>query len=104
MSQPPSVGPSTGARTTPRPKAAIDIERFSTGKLSSRMDCESGCNAPPPAPCKILASRITPSEGAAPQKNEAMVNRITQTSKNRLRPKRRANQFDVGRITAFATR
>ena len=25
-------------------------------------------------------------------------------SKNRLRPNRRANQFDAGRITAFATR
>ncbi len=68
------------------------------------MDCDSGCNAPPPAPCKMRASRITASDGAAPQKNDAMVKRITQVSRKRLRPKRRANQFDAGRMTAFATR
>ena len=82
----------------------MDMERFSMGKLSSRMDCESGCNAPPPAPCRTRASRITASDGAAPQKNEEMVKRMTQVSKKRLRPKRRANQFDAGRITALATR
>ena len=74
------------------------------GKLSSRIDCESGCNAPPPAPCMILASSIAPSEGAAPQKNEATVKMVTQMSRNRLRPQRRANQFEAGRITALATR
>src|ERR1035437_6816876 len=74
------------------------------GKLSSRIDCESGCSAPPPAPCITRASRITPSEGAAPQKNDATVKIVTQISRKRLRPKRRANQFDAGRITALATR
>ena len=82
----------------------MDIERFSMGKLSSRIDCESGCSAPPPAPCITLASRITPSEGAAPQKKEATVKMVTQISRNRLRPQRRANQFEAGKITAFATR
>ena len=80
------------------------MDRFAGGKLSSRIDCESGCNAPPPAPCKTRASRITPSEGAAPQKNEATVKMVTQMSRNRFRPNRRANQFDAGRITALATR
>jgi hypothetical protein len=50
------------------------------------------------------ASRITASDGAAPQKNEATVKMITQVSRNRFRPNRRANQFDAGRITALATR
>jgi len=80
------------------------MERFWTGKLSSRMDCESGCSAPPPAPWRTRARRMMPSEGAAPQKKEAMVNRVTQMSRKRLRPKRRANQLEAGRITALATR
>ena len=74
------------------------------GKLSSRMACERGCRAPPPAPCITLASRITPSEGAAPQKNEATVKMVTHMSRKRLRPQRRANQFEAGKITALATR
>jgi len=71
------------------------MERLETGKLSSRMDCDKGCNAPPPAPCRTLAARITVSEGAAPQKNEATVKMITQVSRKRLRPKRRANQLEA---------
>ena len=52
MSQPPRVGPNTGATTTPKPKAAMALPRFARGKLSRRMDWESGCNAPPPAPLR----------------------------------------------------
>ena len=47
---------------------------------------------------------MTPSEGAAPQKNEATVKMMTQMSRKRLRPKRRANQLEAGRMTALATR
>ncbi len=82
----------------------MDIERSARGKLSSSIACDKGCSAPPPAPCKTLASRMMPKEGAAPQKNEAMVKTITQKSRKRLRPKRRANQFEAGRMTALATR
>ena len=80
------------------------IERLAGGKLSSRMDCERGCSAPPPAPCRTRASRMTASEGAAPQKKDAMVKMTTQMSRKRLRPKRRANQLEAGRMTALATR
>ena len=104
MSQPPRVGPITGANTIPNPYAAMDMERFWMGKLSSSIDCERGCSAPPPAPCTTRASRITASEGAAPQKNEATVKMVTQMSRKRLRPKRRANQLEAGRMTALATR
>ena len=79
-------------------------DRFCTGKLSSRIDCDSGCSAPPPAPCNTRASRITASDGAAPQKNEAIVKVTTQNSRKFFRPKRRANQFAAGRMTALATR
>ena len=57
---------------------------FAGGKLSSRIDCESGCSAPPPAPCMTRASRMTPSEGAAPQKNDAMVKMMTQMMQEAL--------------------
>src|ERR1035441_10693685 len=79
------------------------MDRFSMGKLSSRMDCERGWSAPPPAPCRMRAMRMTPRDGAAPQKKEAMVKMTTQMSRKRLRPKRRANQLEAGRMTAVAT-
>ena len=47
---------------------------------------------------------MMPSEGAAPQKNDAMVKMMTQVSRKRLRPNRRANQLEAGRMTALATR
>jgi hypothetical protein len=50
------------------------------------------------------ASRMMPSDGAAPQKNEATVKIMMQMSRKRLRPKRRANQLEAGRMTALATR
>ncbi len=52
----------------------------------------------------MRASRMTASDGAAPQKNDATVKMETQVSRKRLRPKRRANQFEAGRMTALATR
>src|ERR1035441_9915290 len=82
----------------------MDMERLETGKLSSRMDCERGWSAPPPAPCMMRAKRMMPREGAAPQKKEATVKMVTQMSRKRLRPKRRANQLEAGRKTALATR
>ena len=82
----------------------MDLERSLSEKLSSKMDCDRGCNAPPPAPCMTRASRMTASEGAAPQKNDATVKMVTQVRRKRLRPKRRANQLEAGRITALATR
>src|ERR1017187_7428885 len=74
----------------------MDMERLETGKLSSRMDCERGWSAPPPAPCMMRAKRMMPREGAAPQKKEATVKMVTQMSRKRLRPKRRGSQVGAG--------
>ena len=42
--------------------------------------------------------------GAAPHANEATVKIATQDIRNRLRPNLSENQFDAGRMIAFATR
>jgi hypothetical protein len=104
VSQPPSVGPSTGATTTPRANTAMANPRFCGGKVSSRIDCESGCRAPPPAPCTARAIRIKARLVAAPQAKEETVKMTMQVMRNRLRPKRSENQELAGKIMALATR
>src|ERR1700688_3978109 len=76
--------------------------RFSGGKLSRRMDCDSVCSAPPPAPCRARATRMKPSVGAAPHANDDAVKMATQMMKKRLRPIRIENQFEAGSRTALA--
>ena len=104
VSQPPRVGPSTGATTTPKANTAMAMPRFWGGKLSSRIAWDSGCSAPPPAPCTMRAMSISAKDGAAPQKNEETVKIITQVTRKFLRPNLSANQLLAGRITALATR
>jgi hypothetical protein len=101
---PPRVGPITGATTTPSPNSAIAIPRRAGEKLSIRMDCESGCKAPPPAPWATRASSKNTRLGAAPHKKDDTVKMATHVIRKRLRPNLSANQLLVGRITAFATR
>src|ERR1700686_3997116 len=45
-----------------------------------------------------------PSEGASPQKKDAMVNPVTASNSRRLRPKRPASQPVIGKMIALATR
>ena len=68
------------------------------------MACDSGCSAPPPAPCTARASKIIPRLVAEPQANDETVKMTMQVMRKRLRPKRSANQELAGRITALATR
>ena len=74
VSQPPRVGPTTGATTMPRPNKAVAVPRWVGGKLSNRMAWESGCMAPPPKPCKIREITSIGMEVAIPQVSEANVN------------------------------
>ena len=104
MSQPPRVGPSTGATTTPKAKTAMAAPRLAGGNDSSRMAWEIGCSAPPPAPWMTRARSRKPSVGAAPQAKLATVKMATQDIRKRLRPKRSENQLLAGRMMAFATR
>jgi len=51
---------------------------FSFGKLSSKIACEIGWSAPPPAPWSARAARMNPSDGAIPQRNDATVKMMTE--------------------------
>src|ERR1700712_108817 len=82
----------------------IAMPRFLGGKLSSRMACERGWRAPPPAPCATRARSMTGSDHAAPQAKLEMVKMVTQDIRKRLRPNRSENQLEAGRTIAFATR
>ena len=80
------------------------IPRFSGGKLSNKIAWESGCKAPPPAPCSTRAMiRMLRSE-AMPQTNEEMVKMAMQVTRKRFLPKYLANQPLAGRKMALETR
>ena len=78
--------------------------RLAGGKLSIKIACEMGCNAPPPAPCTMEAKIRKDRFGAAPQAKEATVKMPTQTMRNRLRPNKAENHAVAGRMTAFEMR
>jgi hypothetical protein len=54
--------------------------RFSTGKLSSKIACETGCKPPPAAPCTTRATISITRLLAAPHHMDASVNRPTERS------------------------
>ena len=93
-----------GATTTPRPKTAMATPRLAGGKLSIRIACDSGCSAPPAAPCTTRAKISQESSVAAPQAAEANVKTTMQTIKNRFRPKKVLSQPVIGSTMALATR
>ena len=50
------------------------------------MDCEVERRAPPPIPCTMRQKMSVPSECDAPQKKLAIVKRMIEPTKYRLRP------------------
>ena len=60
--------------------------------MSSRMVCDSGTSAALNMPCSRRNNTICCSDCAAPHSMEARVKPMMQMRKNRLRPKRVANQ------------
>ena len=93
-----------GATTTPRPKTAMAVPRLATGKLSRRIAWESGCSAPPAAPCTTRATMSQESSLAAPHVAEAKVKMTMQAIKNRFRPKKLLSHPVIGNTMALATR
>jgi len=71
---------------------------FCGGKVSSKIDCESGCSAPPPAPCTARAIRIIARLVDDPQANDEIVKITMHVIRNLLRPKRSENQELAGKI------
>ena len=88
----------------PSAQKAIAWPRFSGGNDSIRMACDNGCRPPPHAPCITRQAMRKGRLGARPQKNDAMVNPLTENSSRRFRPKRPASQPVMGKIMALATR
>ena len=80
------------------------LPRSCGGKASSRTACDSGCSAPPVAPCMMRNKISVPSVGASPQRNDDTVKPTTDSISSRLRPKRVASQPVIGRMMALATR
>src|SRR5690242_10842787 len=93
-----------GATITPRPQNPMARPRSSGLNDSSRTACDSGCRAPPVAPWMMRQMTSEARLGAAPQKNDAMVNPAVDIISSRLRPNRDASQPVIGRMMALATR
>jgi hypothetical protein len=85
-------------------KTAMAIPRFAGGKLSIKTACEIGCNAPPAAPWITRAMIRKPRLPAIPHRADAIVNKVMQPMRNRLRPKTWPNQLVAGRMIAFESR
>jgi len=103
-SQPPSVGPTTGATTTATPNSAKPWPRFCGGKESARIDCATGTMPPPPRPWRIRKSRRVCRFQANPHSTELTVKSARQIRKKVLRPRFLARKPLAVRMTALATR
>src|SRR5262245_1523950 len=88
----------------PSPQKPIALPRSCGGNASSRTACDSGCSAPPVAPCRIRKTISVHRFGARPQRNDAVVKPITDIISRFLRPNNPASQPVIGRMIALATR
>ena len=104
MIQPPSTGPTIGAKITAIATSENPFARCDGSNVSRITDCWDGCSPPPNSPC---SSRNTTSCGrlvAMPHRNEHTVNIAMQIRKYRLRPISRPSQPATGTTMPFATR
>src|SRR6202043_3345610 len=103
-SQPPSVGPTTGATTTATPNTAKAWPRFAGGNASARIDCATGTMPPPPKPCRMRHNSNAFRFGAKPHNSELRVNSPREIRKKVLRPSFRARKLEAVRMMALETR
>jgi hypothetical protein len=68
------------------------------------MACEMGCRDPPESPWTMRKKMSAWRLQEAPQRKELTVNRATETSRKRLRPKNRLNHPVMGMTMALAAR
>jgi hypothetical protein len=80
------------------------LPRSFGGNASSSTACDSGCSAPPVAPCTTRKKISEPRVGARPHRKEALVKPTTEIISRRLRPNALASQPVIGRMIALATR
>src|SRR5262245_58995896 len=88
----------------PRPQKPMALPRSCGGNASSSTACESGCSAPPVAPCSTRNRISIGSVGARPHRNDAAVKPTTDSISRRFRPNVAASQPVIGRMIALATR
>src|SRR3954467_9105399 len=80
------------------------LPRALGGEASSSTACDSGCSAPPVAPCTMRKKISDDSVGARPHRNDDTVKPTTDSISSRLRPNALASQPVIGRMIALATR
>src|SRR3989442_4243432 len=89
---------------TPRPQKPIALPRSCGGNASSSTACDSGCSAPPVAPCRIRKRISVKRFGARPHRTDDGVKPTTDIISRFLRPNSPASQPVIGRMIALATR
>jgi len=88
----------------PSAQKPIALPRSSGAKASSSTAWDSGCSAPPVAPCMTRKTIKVESVGARPHRKEEAVKPTTDSISSRLRPNMLASQPVIGRMIALATR
>ncbi len=102
-SQPPRIGPTTGATSVVIDHRPMAAPAFSFGKMRSSRVCDSGISGPPHSPWNTRATTSMPSEVARPQTMEKTPNRIMEPTNTRTEPKRAASQPVSGTVIASPT-
>ena len=103
-SQPPSVGPTTGATTTAMPNSANACPRFCGGNASAKIDCDTGTMPPPARPCRMRNKSNEFRFQACAHRIELTLKSPRQIRKKVLRPNRRARNGLAVRLIALETR
>src|ERR1700733_10159292 len=103
-SQPPSVGPTTGATTTATPNSANAWPRFCGGEGSAQNDCDTGTQTPPAKPCRMRNKRSESRFQACAHRIELTLKSPRHIRKKDLRPSRLARKGLAVRLIALATR
>src|ERR1043165_1898039 len=102
-SQPPRIGPMTGAISVVTAHSAVAAAAFSVGKIRSSSVCDSGIIGPPHTPCMMRPKTSMPSELAKPHTSENTPNMPMHVVNTRTAPKRAANHPVNGTKIASAT-
>src|SRR5205085_10179914 len=88
----------------PSAQKPIALPRSCGSNDSSSTACDSGCSAPPVAPCRMRKKISDARFGAIPHRKDEIVNPVTESIRRRLRPNVAASQPVIGRMIALATR
>src|SRR5262249_55294956 len=103
QSQPPRIGPSTGATSVVMAQSAIAAGAFSFGKMRKSSIWDRGISTPPERPCMTRPKTSMASEPDTPHRAENAPNMPIAVVNTRTAPKRPASQPVSGTMIASAT-